>query len=78
MAFFDNLPAGEVPTRLTTDMETIRIGASEKVGIFISSFAYLVGAYIVAFLKVPRLAAVLTFIYTGLCIDGHCGWHVYQ
>ena len=62
MAFFDNLPAGEVPTRLTTDMETIRIGTSEKVGIFISSFAYLVGAYIVAFVKVPRLAGMLTFM----------------
>ncbi|KAL9594383.1 MAG: hypothetical protein Q9219_007061 [cf. Caloplaca sp. 3 TL-2023] len=62
MAFFDKIPTGEVPTRLTTDMETIRIGTSEKVGIFISSFAYLVGAYIVAFLKVPRLAAMLIFM----------------
>ncbi|KAI4176761.1 MAG: hypothetical protein LQ343_000854 [Gyalolechia ehrenbergii] len=62
MAFFDSLPAGEVPTRLTTDMETIRVGTSEKVGIFISSFAYLVGAYIVAFLQAPRLAAMLVFM----------------
>ncbi|KAL6712889.1 hypothetical protein ACLMJK_009601 [Lecanora helva] len=62
MAFFDNMPAGEVATRLTTDMETIRIGTSEKVGLFISSFAYLVGAYIVAFLKAPRLAGILTFM----------------
>ena len=62
MAFFDNLPTGEVPTRLTTDMETIRVGTSEKVGIFISGFAYLIGAYTVAFLKVPRLAAILTFM----------------
>ncbi|KAL8942052.1 MAG: hypothetical protein Q9211_001561 [Gyalolechia sp. 1 TL-2023] len=62
MAFFDSLPAGEVPTRLTTDMEAIRLGASEKVGIFISSFAYLVSAYIVAFWQVPRLAAMLVFL----------------
>ena len=43
-------------------METRRIGTSEKVGLFISSFAYLVGAYIVAFLKVPGLAGKLTFM----------------
>ena len=62
MAFFDRLPAGEVPTRLTTDMEIIRTGTSEKVGIFISSFSYFVGAYIIAFLKVPRLAGMLSFM----------------
>ncbi|KAL8751139.1 MAG: hypothetical protein Q9184_006164 [Pyrenodesmia sp. 2 TL-2023] len=62
MAFFDNLQAGEVPTHLTSDIETIRVGTSEKVGIFISSLAYLVGAYIVAFLKAPRLAGTLVFM----------------
>lgn len=62
MAFFDSLPAGEVPTRLTTDMEVIRTGTSEKVGIFISSLAYFIGAYVVAFLKVPKLAGMLTFM----------------
>lgn len=62
MAYFDSLPTGEVPTRLTIDMETIRTGTSEKVGIFISSFAYFAGAYIVAFLKVPKLAGMLAFM----------------
>ncbi|KAL8988054.1 MAG: hypothetical protein Q9177_002814, partial [Variospora cf. flavescens] len=62
MAFFDKLPAGEVPTRLTSDMEIIRVGTSEKVGIFISSFAYLIGAYIVAFMKAPKLAGMLVFM----------------
>lgn len=56
IAFFDNLPGGEVATCLTTDMETIRIVTSEKVALFISSFAYLAGAYVVAFVKAPRLA----------------------
>ena len=62
MAFFDTLPNGEVPTRLTTDMEVVRTGTSEKVGLFISSFSYFVGAYIVAFLKAPKLAGMLTFM----------------
>ena len=62
IAFFDTLPPGEVSARLTTDIEIIRTGTSEKVGIFISSIAYFVGAYIVAFIKSPPLAAQLTFL----------------
>ena len=62
IAFFDTLPPGEVSARLTTDIEIIRTGTSEKVGIFISSIAYFVGAYIVAFIKSPALAAQLVFL----------------
>lgn len=62
IAFFDGLPSGEVSTRLTTDMDTIRAGTSEKVGLFITSLAYFGGAYVVAFLKVPALAGMLTFM----------------
>lgn len=60
MAFHDHLSYGEVSGHLTTSMDTVRSGTSEEVGIFMSSFAYLFGAYIVAFLKVPRLAGMLT------------------
>ncbi|KAL8928735.1 MAG: hypothetical protein Q9208_001513 [Pyrenodesmia sp. 3 TL-2023] len=73
MAFFDNLPAGEVPTHLTSDMEIIRVGTSEKVGIFISSLAYLVGAYIVAFLKAPRLAGMLVFMIPAYVLMVYVG-----
>ncbi|KAL8878011.1 MAG: hypothetical protein Q9198_004092 [Flavoplaca austrocitrina] len=59
IAFFDNLPAGDVASCLTSDIETIRSGTSEKVGIVISSFSYLVGAYIVSFIKDAKLAAML-------------------
>lgn len=59
VGFFDNLPAGGVSQQLTSDIETIRTGTSEKVGIVISSFSYLCGAYIVAFIKEPRLAGML-------------------
>ncbi|KAL9613823.1 MAG: hypothetical protein Q9167_001670 [Letrouitia subvulpina] len=41
-------------------MEMIRSGTSEKVGICISSFSYLTGAYVVAFTKDARLAGMLT------------------
>lgn len=75
MAFFDNLPAGEVPTRLTSDMEIVRAGTSEKVGIFISSFSYFVGAYIVAFLQVPKLAGMLTFMIPAFGLMAVVGSH---
>lgn len=62
MTFFDRLASGDIPTRLNASIEMIRTGTSEKVGIFISSCSYFVGAYIVAFIKVPRLAAMLIFL----------------
>ena len=59
VSYFDNLPAGEVSARLTSDIELVRTGTSEKVGICISSFSYFAGAYIVAFIKDAKLAGML-------------------
>lgn len=58
-SFFDNLPPGEVASRLNTDIQTIRSGSSEKVGICISSFSFFLTAYIVAFIKQSVLAGML-------------------
>lgn len=60
IAFFDSLPAGEVSTRLTSDIQAIRAGTSEKVGIVISSTSFFVTAYVVAFIKHDRFAGMLT------------------
>lgn len=59
MAFFDTLKPGEVGTRLSADLLTIQNGTSEKMGILISSLSYFVTSYIVAFIKLPRLAGQL-------------------
>jgi ATP-binding cassette subfamily B (MDR/TAP) protein 1 len=59
LAFFDTLPSGEVASRLDVDLSAIQTGTSEKVGLVISSVSYFVAAYIVAFLKAPRLAGML-------------------
>ncbi|KAH8668470.1 P-loop containing nucleoside triphosphate hydrolase protein [Xylariales sp. PMI_506] len=56
---FDDLPAGEVASRLSSDIQTIRSGTSEKVGICLSSISFFVTAYIVAFIKDWELAAIL-------------------
>ncbi|KAF7906075.1 hypothetical protein EAF00_000354 [Botryotinia globosa] len=58
-SYFDNLPPGEVASRLNSDVQTIRSGTSEKVGIVLSSLSFFVTAYIVAFIKDWELAAML-------------------
>ncbi|KAE8148005.1 P-loop containing nucleoside triphosphate hydrolase protein [Aspergillus avenaceus] len=58
-SFFDRVTAGEVSSRLNGDIQTIRTGTSEKVGICISSASFFVTAYVVAFVKDSRLAGIL-------------------
>ncbi|KAL9032303.1 MAG: hypothetical protein Q9180_006582, partial [Flavoplaca navasiana] len=75
IAFFDNLPAGDVASCLTSDIETIRSGTSEKVGIVISSFSYLVGAYIVSFIKDAKLAAMLVSLQSRQSVSLMSPWY---
>jgi ATP-binding cassette subfamily B (MDR/TAP) protein 1 len=58
-SFFDTRPTGEIASRINSDIQTIRAGTSEKVGIVISSCSFFVTAYIVAFIKDPKLAGIL-------------------
>lgn len=53
------LPAGEVAARLQSDVDAIRAGAGEKVGIYVASFSFFVTAFVVAFTRDARLAAML-------------------
>lgn len=59
LAFFETLPAGDVASRLDSDLQTVQAGTSEKVGILLQSISYFVTAYIVAFLKDAKLAGML-------------------
>lgn len=59
LAFFDQLPAGDVSSRLSVDLNSIQTGTSEKVGICIASVSYFVASYIVAFYKYAELAGIL-------------------
>ncbi|KAJ1020771.1 hypothetical protein NDA16_004162 [Ustilago loliicola] len=68
MAFFDTLKPGEVGTRLSADLLTIQNGTSEKMGILISSVSYFVTSYIVAFIKLPKLAAQLVLLLPAFAI----------
>ncbi|GAC95731.1 multidrug resistance protein [Pseudozyma hubeiensis SY62] len=68
MAFFDKLQPGEVGTRLSADLLTIQNGTSEKMGILISSLSYFVTSYIVAFIKLPKLAGQLVSLLPAFAI----------
>lgn len=76
-SFFDNLPSGEVSSRLNSDIQTIRSGTSEKVGICVSSVSFFVTAYVVAFIKDTKLAGILVSLlpaYFIMSIGG--GWFI--
>lgn len=58
-AFFDKRHAGDVSSRLQSDIQAVQSGTCEKVGIFIGSLSFFVAAYVVAFIKEPKLAGIL-------------------
>ncbi|KAJ5309896.1 Crotonase core [Penicillium atrosanguineum] len=72
---FDKLPPGEVASRLSSDIQTIRSGTSEKAGIVLSSFSFFVTAYIVAFIKNWELAAILLSLIPAYFIMSFVGSH---
>ncbi|KAJ5329215.1 hypothetical protein N7452_009605 [Penicillium brevicompactum] len=76
-SFFDDLPSGEVSSRLNGDISTIRSGTSEKVGICISSVSFFVTSYVVAFIKDSKLAGILVSLvpaYFLMSLVG--GWFI--
>ncbi|KAJ4300588.1 hypothetical protein N0V88_003267 [Collariella sp. IMI 366227] len=74
-SYFDGLPAGEVASRLSSDIQTIRSGTSEKVGICLSSLSFFVTAYIVAFVMNYELAAMLISLVPAYFIMSFVGSH---
>ncbi|KAJ5204515.1 uncharacterized protein N7498_005394 [Penicillium cinerascens] len=60
--YIEGLPAGDVISRLVSDVEVLQSGTSEKVGIVISTVSYFVASYVVAFIKVPQIAGMLVSV----------------
>ncbi|EXJ54880.1 ATPase [Cladophialophora psammophila CBS 110553] len=73
--YFDNLPPGEVASRLNGDIQAIRSGTSEKVGICLSSLSFFITAYIVAFIKDYKLAAMLVSLIPAYFLMSFVGSH---
>ncbi|KAL4958849.1 ABC transporter ATP-binding protein [Aspergillus stella-maris] len=74
-SYFDDLPPGEVASRLNGDIQTIRSGTSEKVGICLASFSFFVTAYIVAFIKDTKLAGMLVSLIPAYFLMSFVGSH---
>lgn len=74
-SFIESLPSGDVVSRLVGDIEVVQSGTSEKVGLVLTTISYFVASYIVAFIKVPKIAAMLIsvvpcFMFMSL-VGGH-------
>lgn len=75
IAFFDNLQAGEVSSRLNGDIQAIETGTSEKVGVFLTCVSFCVTAYIVAFIKDAKLAGMLVSLIPAFLLMAVVGGH---
>ncbi|KAI1426106.1 multidrug/pheromone exporter, ABC superfamily [Xylaria sp. FL1777] len=75
VSFFDKLPAGEVSSRLSADINTIKNGTSEKVGVYLGVLSLFVTSYIIAFIKGPKLAGILVSLVPAFLIMTFGGGH---
>ncbi|KAJ3146427.1 Multidrug resistance protein 1 [Geranomyces michiganensis] len=61
--FFDTHNAGELSTRLTSDIELIQNGTGEKVGLFMQACFTLVAAIVIAFIQSWKVTLVLGCLF---------------
>ncbi|KAL1951601.1 hypothetical protein VTO73DRAFT_750 [Trametes versicolor] len=62
LAYFDNVGAGEITTRIQGDTHLIQQGISEKVALTVSYLSSFVAGYVVAYVRSWRLALAMTSI----------------
>ncbi|WVQ70592.1 hypothetical protein IAR50_000111 [Cryptococcus sp. DSM 104548] len=70
IAYFDDLGAGEVATRIQTDCHLVQEGTSEKIGLVFQYLAQFVTGFVLAFVKSPRLAGALFSIFPVIMMVG--------
>ncbi|KAH9174816.1 P-loop containing nucleoside triphosphate hydrolase protein [Lactarius sanguifluus] len=70
IAFFDNVGAGEITSRIQTDTHLIQRGLSEKVALVVSYFAAFVTGFVLAFARNWRLALAMSAILPSIAITG--------
>lgn len=76
--FFDSRQAGELTTRLNADVQAIQSGTSEKVGVCITCISFFFTAYIVSFIKVWKLAAMLLSLIPTFLLSASVSSHFTQ
>ncbi|KAI1658292.1 putative ABC transporter [Daldinia decipiens] len=75
VSFFDKLPAGEVSSRLSADINVIKSGTSEKVGVYMGSLSMFITSYVVAFIKNAKLAGILVSLVPAFMLMSLVGGH---
>ncbi|CAE6466675.1 unnamed protein product [Rhizoctonia solani] len=70
IAYFDNLGAGEVATRIQTDTHLVQRGISEKVPLIVSYLSAFFTGFIVAYVRSWRLALAMSSVLPCIAITG--------
>ncbi|KAG8689205.1 GTPase-activating protein [Ceratobasidium sp. 395] len=70
IAYFDNLGAGEVATRIQTDTHLVQQGISEKVPLVVSYLGAFFTGFILAYIRSWRLALAISSILPCIAITG--------
>ncbi|KAF4617465.1 hypothetical protein D9613_006094 [Agrocybe pediades] len=70
IAFFDNVGAGEVATRIQTDTHLVQQGISEKVALVANFLGAFVAGFILAYVRSWRLALAMSSILPCIAITG--------
>lgn len=70
IAFFDNVGAGEVATRIQTDTHLVQQGISEKVALVINFLAAFVTGFVLAYIRSWRLALAMTSMLPCIVVTG--------
>ncbi|KAF2130329.1 leptomycin B resistance protein pmd1 [Dothidotthia symphoricarpi CBS 119687] len=77
LAFFDNLQAGEVSSRLNGDIQAIESGTCEKVGVALACVSFCVTAYIVGFTRDAELTGILISLIPAFLLMAVIGGHFF-
>lgn len=77
LAFFDNLQAGEVSSRLNGDIQAIESGTGEKVGVALTCVSFCITAYIVGFTRDAELTGILISLIPAFLLMAVIGSHFF-
>ncbi len=68
IAFFDELGAGEITTRITADTNLVQEGLSEKVGLTLTAIATFVAAFVISFIRYWKLTLILSSTVVAIVV----------
>lgn len=77
IGFFDDIGAGEITTRITSDTNLVQDGISEKVGLTLAAVATFITAFVIGFVKYWKLTLILSStVFAITIVMGGCSTFV--